>query len=60
MQYIGNETARRVRSAHRFSLLAVRGAHPTDNIIPIHPDGFVSVNFSFEASDHKRNNFGIS
>jgi hypothetical protein len=26
--------------------------------IKIHPDGFVGVNFSFEASDHKLNAFG--
>ncbi|WP_157823242.1 hypothetical protein [Psychromonas sp. MB-3u-54] len=28
--------------------------------IQIHPDGFVGVNFSFEASDHKLNAFGIN
>ncbi|MFQ3176023.1 MAG: hypothetical protein ACJAYB_001565 [Psychromonas sp.] len=27
--------------------------------IEIHPDGFVGVSFSFEASDHKLNAFDI-
>jgi hypothetical protein len=59
-----------VRSMHRSPLFTVHRTHPTDTTkrinkvirftIEIHPDGFVGVNFSFAASVHKHNTFGIT
>jgi hypothetical protein len=59
-----------VDSAQRLPLFALHRMHPTNNTkrinqeirftLQIYSDGFVGVNFSFEASDHKLNAFGIN